>query len=195
MKNRCLRTRLAAAFIMAALLASHSAFAAKQTDEDWKPKVVVRVEGLTCPFCAYGLEKRIKKLSVVQELAIDIKKGAMELFPKEGKHIDLDEVKEAVKNAGFTLKDFIVVFAGKLTEWEGKPAFLVVSTDEENQETRIKYLLKENDQLKQLKASVESPDREVFIAGKAVKETPEKHKDHPYTIVIEKFRVPSEEKR
>jgi len=186
---------ITAAFIMAALLISPIGFAAEMAEkEDLKPKVIVQVDGLTCPFCAYGLEKRMKKLSAVKESSIDIKKGAVELFPKEGRHIELDDVKDAVANGGFTPREIRVALIGKLLELNGETVLSIVSTDKEGEKDETKYLLKKNEQLKQLLASVKAPDGEVFIAGKAVKETPHEHHDHPYTIIIEKFYALSKEK-
>jgi len=177
--------------------------AEKAEKEDLKPKVTVRVDGLTCPFCAYGLEKRMKRLSAVKELSINIKEGTVELVPKEGRHIDIDDVKDAVANGGFTSREIRVALIGKVIEWDGETVLSIVSTDveraarpltKEGQEDETKYLFKANEQLKQLKASVKLPAEKVFIAGKAVKETPHQHHDHPYTIIIEKFYALSKEK-
>ncbi|MBI1922609.1 heavy-metal-associated domain-containing protein [Candidatus Poribacteria bacterium] len=195
MKTRELRTWITATFVMAALLILPLISVAEKAEkEDLKPKVTVRVDGLTCPFCAYGLEKRIKKLSAVQESTINIKEGTVALFPKEGRHIELDDVKEAVEKGGFTAREIQVALVGKLMELNGETLLRIVSTDKEGQKDEAKYLLKKNDQLKQLLASVKAPDGEVFIAGKAVKETPHQHHDHPYTITIEKSVVLSKEK-
>ena len=194
MKTRILRI-LTATLVVGILLLPLFTSAAEQVEKnDLQPKITVRVDGLSCPFCAYGLEKRIKKLSAVQKWHIDIKKGTMELFPKVGQYIDLDEVKQAVKNAGFTPKGFRVALTGKLIEWEGKPAFLIVSTSENKQKIKIKYLLKENELLGELKASIESLDEQVFIAGEAVKKKSDKQKARPYTIIAEKFHILSGER-
>ena len=124
---------------------------------------------------------------------IDIKTGTVALFPKEGQHIEIDDVLYAVDGAGFTPRDVWVAWVGKLMEWNGETAFSIASKDKAGKKIETKYLLKENEQLKKLKASVNRADGKVFITGKAVKETPDKHKDHPYTIVIEKFVILSKE--
>lgn len=206
MKTKNLRTWMTTAFstfITAALLISPVVFAAEKGEnrekrersekEDLKSKVIINVEGLTCPFCAYGLEKRIKKLPDVQKSTINIKEGIIELFPKEGQHIDIDEVTAAIKSGGFTPKDSYVALAGKLTEWNGETVLSIVSTSKENQKEETKYLLKENEKLKKLKALVKSSEKDVFISGKAIKSTPDGHADHPYTIVIETFHLFSKE--
>ncbi len=129
----------------------------------------------------------------MQESTIDIKKGTMTLFPKKGWHIEIDDVLNAVDGAGFTPRAVWVAWVGKLIEWNGKTALSIVSKNKDGKKIETKYLLKENERLKKLLASVKTPAEKVFIAGKAVKETPNKHKDHPYTIVIEKFAALSKE--
>ncbi len=188
-------TWMTAVLIMAALLISPVVFAAEKVEKkDLKPKVTIRVDGLTCPFCAYGLEKRVKKISAVKKSVINIKKGTMELLPKAGQHIDLDDVREAVKKGGFTPREIQVALAGQLKEWNSSTTLSIVSQDKKKKKTEVKYLLKDNEQLKKLKASMESPDQEVFIIGQANKKNPDKHTDHPYTITIEKFSIIPKEK-
>ncbi len=195
MKTRKLGTWITAAFIMAALLFSPVVFAAKPEGKaDLKPKVTVRVDGLTCPFCAYGLEKRIKKLSAVRESTLNIKKGTVELFPKKGQHIEIDEVLDAVKSGGFTPREIRVALVGKLIEWNGETALSIVSENKVKQKDETKYLLKANDQLKQLKTSVKPSGQDVLIAGKVIKASPDGHAGHPYTIVIDTFHVISKQK-
>ena len=37
----------------------------------------VGVDGLACPFCAYGIEKKLSSIDDVQEIAVDITKGVV----------------------------------------------------------------------------------------------------------------------
>lgn len=67
-------------------------------------KVSVKVDGLSCPFCAYGLEKKIKKLEGVEELSINMHAGTVEVFYRDEKFFDREKLEEAVKDAGFTPK-------------------------------------------------------------------------------------------
>lgn len=68
-------------------------------------KVEVRVDGLSCPFCAYGLEKKLKKIDGIKDLKIDIKKGLVTFTLKEGKTVDEKTIRKIVKDAGFTPKE------------------------------------------------------------------------------------------
>jgi mercuric ion binding protein len=62
----------------------------------------VRVDGLSCPFCAYGLEKKLKSIDGVEKLEIKINDGLAILTYKDGAKIDKDVITKKVKEAGFT---------------------------------------------------------------------------------------------
>jgi len=66
--------------------------------------ISIRVDGLTCPFCAYGLEKKLKRLEGAEKIHIDIEKGIAYIQVREGKSIDEKNLKKAVADAGFTAK-------------------------------------------------------------------------------------------
>jgi len=66
----------------------------------------VGVDGLACPFCSYGIERRIKALGGVQKVESDIKAGAVTVTMKEGETLTEEQAREAVKEAGFTLRAF-----------------------------------------------------------------------------------------
>ena len=68
-------------------------------------QVNVKVDGLSCPFCAYGLEKKIKKLDGVENLKIDVEKGMMTFTVAKGKTVSEEDVKKKVKEAGFTPRE------------------------------------------------------------------------------------------
>lgn len=191
MKHQNHGTWLATAVILAALLISPSFLAAQTAGKnELKPKVTVQVDGLTCPFCAYGLEKRIKEIPAVQESIISLEDGIVELIPRAGQHIDIDEVKAAVIAGGFTPRGVQVALAGQLIEWNGLPALSIDATNGDGQTVEMIYVLQENKELQRLKAAVKSSGQEVFITGKAAESPPLGHPEHhPYTVIIETFQV------
>ncbi|MCH7510509.1 MAG: heavy-metal-associated domain-containing protein [Proteobacteria bacterium] len=191
MKHQNHGTWLATAVILAALLISPSFLAAQTAGKnELKPKVTVQVDGLTCPFCAYGLEKRIKEIPAVQESIISLEDGIVELIPRAGRHIDIDEVKAAVIAGGFTPRGVQVALAGQLIEWNGMTALSINATNGEGQTVETIYMLKENKELQRLKAAVKSSGQEVFITGKAAESPPLGHPEHhPYTVIIETFQL------
>ncbi len=44
----------------------------------------LRVDGLACPFCAYGIEKELKRTNGVESLEIDINAGIVTVTVAEG---------------------------------------------------------------------------------------------------------------
>ena len=62
----------------------------------------VMVEGLACPFCVFGIEKRLKKVEGVGGVDVDIKSGEVSLRASEGESIAVVEIPGAVEKAGFT---------------------------------------------------------------------------------------------
>ncbi len=64
-------------------------------------KISIKVEGLYCPFCAYGIEKQLKKLKGFKKVEINLKHGVAELHVKPGMSITDQAIQQAVEDAGF----------------------------------------------------------------------------------------------
>lgn len=63
---------------------------------------MVQVDGLGCPFCAYGLEKKFKEFKGIKKVKIDIETGDFSFsFPAE-KALSMDAVIKQVEKAGYT---------------------------------------------------------------------------------------------
>jgi len=65
-------------------------------------KVTARVDGLSCPFCTYGIEKKIKKIKGVEDIRVDIKSGTVTVTYKDEKFFSRKRLNKAVVDAGFT---------------------------------------------------------------------------------------------
>ena len=48
-------------------------------------EATVKVDGLSCPFCAYGLEKKLKKVEGVEKLEIKVDQGVAKITIKKEK--------------------------------------------------------------------------------------------------------------
>ena len=48
------------------------------------PVYALRVDGIACPFCAYGIEKQVKRIEGVKSTSVDIKDGLVTVVMKEG---------------------------------------------------------------------------------------------------------------
>lgn len=66
----------------------------------------LRVDGLACPFCAYGIEKQLTRTDGVKDIAVDIDAGTVTVTMDDGARMTRDQAKRVVKDAGFTLRDF-----------------------------------------------------------------------------------------
>ena len=64
----------------------------------------LRVDGLACPFCAYGIEKQLTRLPGVTSAATVVKAGTVTVKTKAGKKLSRSQLSGAVRRAGFTLK-------------------------------------------------------------------------------------------
>jgi len=62
----------------------------------------VEVKGMSCPFCAFGVEKRLGAVGGVDQVIVSMKGGSAELTAAKDQSIDLSAVPEAVRRAGFT---------------------------------------------------------------------------------------------
>ena len=77
-----------------------------QSDE-----VKVRVDGLSCPFCAYGLEKKLNDLVGVDSIYIDFEEGLVVMQVTDSENISEEEIRVKIEEAGFTPRE--IVFSGK----------------------------------------------------------------------------------
>src|SRR5579884_3383131 len=64
-------------------------------------RVTVTVTGLSCPFCAYGLEKRLRRLEGLDSLHIEFQSGQVVLYLRDGSKVGDQELRRVVQDAGF----------------------------------------------------------------------------------------------
>ena len=74
-------------------------------------EVKVRVDGLSCPFCAYGLEKKLNDLDGVDSIFIDFEEGLVLMQVTDSENISEEEIRTKIEEAGFTPRE--IVFSGK----------------------------------------------------------------------------------
>jgi copper chaperone CopZ len=63
--------------------------------------LTVKIDGMTCPSCAASVENQFMKLDAVGSVDISLAKGSAIVTLKEGKNLKEEDVKNAVKDAGF----------------------------------------------------------------------------------------------
>jgi len=73
-----------------------------QQNDNGKKYIKIDVDGLACPFCAYGIEKNLRSnIEGLENLDINIEKGYVTFgFPKKTKLKD-EMINDIVKDAGF----------------------------------------------------------------------------------------------
>lgn len=80
--------------------------AKQKTDKVFQGETLtLRVDGLSCPFCAYGLEKKLKSLRSVESLDVKINTGVIHLKLKKNASVQESELRKKVNEAGFTLRE------------------------------------------------------------------------------------------
>lgn len=73
-----------------------------QAQDNNRDLVEVQVDGLGCPFCAYGLEKKFKEFKGIDDIAIDIETGDFSFTYPADKKIAMKAVLDQVSKAGYT---------------------------------------------------------------------------------------------
>lgn len=84
------------------LLLSALALPAWSADREYQ----LRVDGLACPYCAYGIEKKIRALDGVDKdsVAILINEGLVTFQADTDTAIAEAEIRQLIDDAGFTLR-------------------------------------------------------------------------------------------
>ncbi|MGH7451681.1 MAG: cation transporter [bacterium] len=139
-------------------------------------RVEMRVDGLACPFCSYGLEKKLKEVKGAGKVTIYVDKGLAVLTSKKTESINVEQLEPVVKAAGFTPGPISLTVMGTISDKNGAPVFSVSGTD-------MMFVLKSNAQLEKLRA--ETNAKPVRVSGKLTSETPQGHLGHPYMLTIE----------
>ncbi len=69
-----------------------------------KTVYTLQVDGLACPFCAYGVEKKLREVDGVETVETDIKTGTVTIDMRAGATLDEATARKAVEAAGFTFR-------------------------------------------------------------------------------------------
>lgn len=94
-------------------------------------RATVQVDGLGCPFCVYGLEKKLKKVEGVRKVVIDLKSGKSVLTIEERKCPTVAAFRAAVKKAGFTPRQISLTAVGTVVFANGEAMLKLRHSDQE----------------------------------------------------------------
>jgi len=93
-------------------------------------EATVTVKGVACPFCVYGIEKKLKQVPGIEGIEYDLESGKGQLKFDEDKPLDIRAVREAIKKAGFTLEKVELTVTGTLAEKDEHIALIARKTSQ-----------------------------------------------------------------
>ena len=110
-----------AALLCGSVSAGAGAAPLQSADLPGMEQVTVEVE-LSCPSCAAGLERRLRRLDYVAGVEVNPPDGQIAVAVEPGRRLDLAAVWDTVRNAGFIPDGMVVTAVGRVTGVEGAPA-------------------------------------------------------------------------
>jgi copper chaperone CopZ len=66
-------------------------------------KATLQATGLTCAMCSNAINKALQKVPFVETVKSDIKNSSFDIVFKQGQEINIDALKDAVEDAGFSV--------------------------------------------------------------------------------------------
>jgi len=64
----------------------------------------MRVDGLACPYCAYGIEKKLAAIDGVHNLDVDLENGLVSVDVNDGVVLTEAAMRQLFDDAGFTYR-------------------------------------------------------------------------------------------
>lgn len=189
MRRRSDRHTVLATLLMLPLLALLAPGSSVATSPEPAPQtgmqeLGLRVDGLSCPFCAYGIEKKLKKVNHIASLEIQMEEGLVVIQPEPGTSVDLAALAKAVTEGGFTPRTVTVKARGSLSELDDRPVLslpgdtLLILADDETTGALVS------------EAGGTDAGRLVDVRGVVdFNHVPEGHAGHPFTLTLESFEV------
>jgi copper chaperone CopZ len=65
----------------------------------------ITVNGMVCSFCAQGIEKKIKKISAVSTIAVDMDTKVVTIVTKDKQTIPDETLRKIIVDSGFAIKE------------------------------------------------------------------------------------------
>ena len=96
MKNKIILPLLALCFISPFFLDAQSELPSE------KVFMKIEIKGLACPYCAYGMERELKKISGVGNVEIELEEGMAYISTPIAQKPSEKHLKKIVEDAGFT---------------------------------------------------------------------------------------------
>jgi len=119
-REKVMKGHLLLAVSLGLLLHAASASAALVSAE-------LRVNGLSCPFCVFGIEKKLLEVDGVQGVEVFLDAGRIALRFEPDNEAMVSDLEKAVEKAGFELVALQLTVRGQLLGGEQGGAYLVAS--------------------------------------------------------------------
>jgi len=68
----------------------------------------MRVDGLACPYCAYGIEKKLKQIDGVESFEVDLDNGLVTVDVSSGVTLTDEQMTKLFTDAGFTFRSMVM---------------------------------------------------------------------------------------
>ncbi len=115
---KALRKVVALAFAFSLAAPAISGQDREATHDDDPRQIEVTILGMACPFCAYGVEQKLKRLDGVEELEVVLETGLATLRLDEDADISNELLQKTVKEAGFEVAKITRNFVSGFPDFE-----------------------------------------------------------------------------
>ena len=115
---KVLRTAVALAFAVSLAAPAVSGQEAASDQNDDPRQIEVTILGMSCPFCAYGVEQKVKRLDGVTELEVVLETGLATLTLEEDADVSNELLHKTVKEAGFEVAKITRNFESEFPDFE-----------------------------------------------------------------------------
>ncbi len=68
--------------------------------------IILGVDGMACPFCVYGIEKKLKKIDGINDVSTDLLQGKIWVEATTNDVLTEDSARTLLQDAGFTLRSY-----------------------------------------------------------------------------------------
>ena len=79
------------------------------------------VAGMACPFCVFGIEKKLSAIDGVQSVTVLLDEGRVRLVFSPSNHASTRDIRDAVKSTGFKLSELVLHVRGQLLATADEP--------------------------------------------------------------------------
>lgn len=115
---RVLRHAVALAFAVGLAAPAASAQQDTAAPEPEARQIEITILGMSCPFCAYGVQQKLQRLDGVVELEVVLETGLATLTLEEDADISNELLQETVKNAGFEVAKIVRRFESEFPDFD-----------------------------------------------------------------------------